>query len=183
MTSSALTRCMKNGTQFWIEPCIEADTEHTREFLQSQILDGFDRLSLQSRWQRFISPINKLSQKQLDYLTRLDGRGRVAWCASTLERGAVLGIGLARYIKLADEEGVAEFAITVVDDYQGQGVGRELLGRLITAARDNKLEILRGYMLPSNRRMLRLCKHFGAQFRSDDPNFLVAEIGLGEVVN
>jgi acetyltransferase len=176
MKTSALDCRMKNGVPYKIEPCVEADTEHTPEFLKIQIASGFDRLSTQSRWQRFASPLSRLSASQLDYLTSLDGKDRVAWCASTQEGKDVTGIGLARYVKSPDESGVAEFAITVVDAYQGQGVGYELLKRLIASAGSNHIAMLKGYILRSNKRMLALCKRFDAVFHDEDPTFLVAEI-------
>lgn len=176
MKASALNCRMKNGVLYKIEPCVEEDTEHTPEFLKMQIASGFDRLSTQSRWQRFASPISRLSASQLDYLTSLDGKDRVAWCASTQETEGVTGIGLARYIKLPEEADVAEFAITVVDAFQGQGVGYDLLKQLIASAHNNHISILRGYVLRSNKRMLALCRRFDAVLHNEDPTFLVAEI-------
>ncbi|MES9990797.1 MAG: GNAT family N-acetyltransferase [Candidatus Thiodiazotropha sp.] len=102
----------------------------------------------------------------------------MAWCAYVAAQEGDRGIALARYIRLDGEDGVAEFALTVVDAFQGQGVGNELLKRLIETARDNRIAILRGYILPSNRPMLNLCEKRGAVVRREDSSSLVAEILL-----
>lgn len=169
---------MKDGTPYTVQPCVEQGTAHTAEFLKTQIASALDKLSVQSRWQRFASPIARLTDAQLDYLTRLDGKDRVAWCAAVERDGDEHGIGLARYIRLADDPGVAEFAVTVVDEFQAQGIGYALLTKLKETARDNGLTALRGYVLPSNRHMLALCRRLGANISTPDSGFVTAEIAL-----
>ena len=134
-------------------------------------------MSPQTRWMRFAASGN-LTEAQLDFLTKLDGKDRVAWCASVRDKGKEIGVGLARYIRLSEEEDVAEFAITVVDKYQGRGIGTALLKKLIESARENEIHRLRGHVLASNKRILSLCKSFGADIRVEDSSFLTAEISL-----
>lgn len=171
---------MKNGTPYRIQLCIEPETQHTPEFLKDQIAKALESLSSQSRWQRFASPMNHLSEAQLDYLANLDGKDRVAWCASICTENNERGIGLARYMKLTDEDNVAEFAITVVDEFQGQGIGYELLKKLIETARGNYLEILRGYILSSNKHMLSLCERFDASLHQEDFSLIRADIVIAK---
>ena len=175
--SSIIKRLMKNGTPYQIGLCVEPGTQHTPEFLKSQIANAFDSLSSISRQQRFFSPIKSLSDKQLDFLTSLDGKDRVAWCASIyIDHHEERGIGLARYVRLADENKVAEFALTVVDEFQRQGIGYELLKKLVETARNNGLEILRGYVLLSNTPMLSLCRRFNASIHLEDSSLVRADI-------
>jgi acetyltransferase len=133
-------------------------------------------MSHHSRQQRFAAPVVTLTDTQLDHLTRLDEKDRVAWCAFLQTESEERGIGLARYVRLDDEENVAEFAITVVDEFQGQGIGTELLNRLIESARSNSIETLRGYILPSNEAMLALCRRVGADTVREDASTLRADI-------
>ena len=105
---------MRDGTPFRVQLCVEPGTPHSPEFLRGQIAEAFGRLSTRSRWQRFSAPVHRLSDRQLDYLTDIDNRDRVAWCASASRGSQRIGIGLARYIRLHDEPDVAEFALTVV---------------------------------------------------------------------
>lgn len=169
---------MNDGTRYRVQPCVEKGTAHTAEHLKAQIARGLDSLSVQSRWDRFASPIAHFSDQQLDYLTDLDGKDRVAWCASIERNGAEQGIALARYVRLAADEMTAEFAITVVDDYQGRGIGYAMLQQLMHSACDNGLTLLRGYVLPGNRRMLALAKRAGARLHIRGTDFIVAEIAL-----
>jgi acetyltransferase len=170
---------MKNGNPYRLSLCIEREGRHNPAYLREQISSGVERLSSQSRWQRFASPINKLSDRQLDYLTNLDGVDRVACCAYTQTDEGERGIGLARYVRLANENNIAEFAMTVVDEFQGQSIGYALLNKLIETAGDNSIQILRGMVLPSNRPMLSLCKRFNAKISQDD-SFLRADITVSE---
>ncbi len=172
---------MRDGTPFRVQLCVEPGTPHSPEFLRCQITEAFDRLSNQSRWQRFAAPVHQLSDRQLDYLTDIDNRDRVAWCASVGHGEQETGIGLARYIRLTDEPDVAEFALTVVDAYQGQGVGSELMKRLFDTARHNSLQTLRGYVLRGNQRMLAICKRLGATLSAADSSTIVADIDLSEL--
>ena len=178
MHSKPVRLAMKDGTPYAVQPCVEQGTAHTAEFLKTQIASALGKLSVQSRWQRFASPMARLTDAQLDYLTRLDGKDRVAWCAAVERDGDEHGIGLARYVRLADEPAVAEFAVTVVDEFQAQGVGYALLTKLQETARDNGLTSLRGYVLPSNRRMLALCRRLGADISTPDSGFVTVEIAL-----
>jgi protein lysine acetyltransferase len=44
-------------------------------------------------------------------------------------------VGVARYVRNADDPYAAEIAITIVDDWQGRGLGTELLAQLSDRAR------------------------------------------------
>lgn len=169
---------MKNGTRYRIQPCVEPDSLHSREFLKTQIADALQRLSGESRWLRFAAPVSRLSEQQLDALTSLDGWDRMAWCASIVEDGREGGVGLARYVRLEAGGDVAEFALTILDDYQGQGVGYQLLRRLAASAAANGIRTLRAHVLRGNRRMLALARRCGARTRSADAAFIVVEIPL-----
>ncbi|OOZ42744.1 hypothetical protein BOW52_01785 [Solemya elarraichensis gill symbiont] len=169
---------MKNGNAYHIQLCVEPETNHTPEFLRAQLENGMAGLSSQSRWQRFASPINTLSKEQLDYLSNIDGINHMAWCASLLQEGKERGIAIARYVKLPDEFGVAEFAITVMDAYQGQGIGYELIKKLVESASANRLNTLRGHVAPGNRRMLNLCKQCGASIQTEGHSSVVVEIDI-----
>ena len=89
-------------------------------------LRGFDRLSPSSRYRRFMGGMHSLSDETLRYLTCVDCRDHVAIVAVTRAPGAEAetGLGIARFIRTADDPTVAEAAITVIDDVQGKGLGR-----------------------------------------------------------
>jgi GNAT superfamily N-acetyltransferase len=120
---------------------------------------GFARLSPESRYRRFMSPTADLSEARLRYLTEVDHVDHEALVA--LEPGSDEGIGVARYVRLEDPE-VAELAVAVLDEWQGNGVGSLLLQRLAAAARENGIERFSAMILEENRPMLSLIQELGA---------------------
>ncbi|MBY4898595.1 GNAT family N-acetyltransferase [Cupriavidus sp. AU9028] len=60
-----------------------------------------------------------------------------------------------------DAHGQAELALVVDDRWQGRGIGRALLGRLVREARERGLQALHGEVLSENRRMLALARDQG----------------------
>ncbi len=177
MSAIPSSSVMKDGRPFLIRPCACEECGHSVEGMRQAIRDGLRRMSPQSRWQRFAGPVSELSESELDYLTDLDGKDRVAMCAGVMEDGHANGGGLARYFRLAGEPDVAEFAVTVIDEYQGQGIGTALLAALLEVARSNGIRRLRGYLMPGNRAMLQLCKRFNADVQRDGA-FFRAEISV-----
>ena len=119
--------------------------------------EGFARLSTRSRFQRFLSAKSRLSEEELRYLTAVDGERHVAIGAVTWDdTGEEVGLGVARFIRLAETPEVAEMAITVVDDAQGKGLGRVLMDILVEAARERGVERFEVRVLAGNEAMYRL---------------------------
>lgn len=52
-------------------------------------------------------------------------------------------VGAARFIRLADDPDVAEFAVTIIDDMQRKGLGPVFYERLTAAARERGVKNLR----------------------------------------
>ncbi len=74
------------------------------------------------------------------------------------DRPEIIGIG--RLIKTHDLE-EAEFAIVISDDWQGKGLGSELLKRLVQIGKQERLSRITAYILPDNVPMQRVCKKLG----------------------
>jgi acetyltransferase len=73
----------------------------------------------------------------------------------------------------------AEVAVLVNDDYQGHGLGTELVRLLIQVGRDEKLQEIVANILPENLAMRALANHFGFKIReTDDPCMIVAVLSL-----
>jgi GNAT superfamily N-acetyltransferase len=119
--------------------------------------EGFERLSARARFQRFLSPKSRLTEEELRYLTEVDGEGHVAIGVVTWDEiGQEVGLGVARFFRLAHMPEVAEVAITVVDDAQGKGLGSLLMDNLVEAARERGVERFEFRVLPGNQPMYRL---------------------------
>jgi RimJ/RimL family protein N-acetyltransferase len=86
-----------------------------------------ERLGPQSRLQRYLAPKPRLSRRDLDDLSAVDGHHHVALVA--LVGVPAEPIGVARYLRYR-EAAVAEIAVEVVDAWQRRGVGRLLLTQL-----------------------------------------------------
>jgi ribosomal protein S18 acetylase RimI-like enzyme len=126
---------------------------------------GLETLSLQSRLTRFFAPLPHLSPQQLDYLTNVDQRGHVAWGA-LIDGEELVGIGIGRFARLADEPDLAAAAVTVLDAFQRQGVGRLLLALLYRAAQQLGLRGFRAYVLLSNEHLIRSLQALGGRIVS-----------------
>src|SRR5215831_2430990 len=97
------------------------------------LADGFTRLGPASRQLRFLRRKDELSAAELRHYTHVDHHDHEALGA--LEHTGGRGVGIARYVRDADDPHAAEIAVTVVDDWQGRGLGTELLIRLSARAR------------------------------------------------
>jgi RimJ/RimL family protein N-acetyltransferase len=92
------------------------------------LADGFARLSPESRATRCLGAKKDLSPAELRYLTDVDHHDHEALGAVEYPGGQ--GVGIARYIRHPSDPRAAEIAVTVVDDWQGRGLGAELIRQL-----------------------------------------------------
>ena len=124
----------------------------------------FSRMSPDSRYRRFFRGIAELTPGMLDYLTVVDGFDHFVLIAFTesLDLKEEAGVGVARFVRLKDDPEAAEAAVSVVDDYQGRGVGRLLLTTLVMAAQERGVKTFRGEVLASNEPMRKLLEAAGA---------------------
>lgn len=112
---------------------------------------GFERLSPESRYRRFLSTKKRLSDDELSYLTEVDGISHFALGATARDAdGSECGVGIARFVCSADDPSSAEPAIAVADDWQHAGLGTLLLRRLVEAARERGVQRFEGRALASN---------------------------------
>jgi RimJ/RimL family protein N-acetyltransferase len=143
-----------------------------------KLREGFNRLSRQSKLYRFLSSPGNLTESQLRYLTEIDHVHHLAWCAYIDDEGEESGIGVARYVRLEESPQVAEFAITVADEFQNRGVGRALLDRLIHSAREKGVERFAGYLLRDNAAMLHILEAFPCRRTDAGGNVLLVEFPI-----
>jgi RimJ/RimL family protein N-acetyltransferase len=159
---------LQDGTPILVRNLRPGDAE--------ELLRGFARLSAGSRRFRFLSPLHKLSPKQVHELTDVDQHDHVAIAARDESRPDHPGIGVARFVRLEQDPEVAEFAITVIDDYQRRGLGTLLLKLLLKAAQALRVRTLRGFLLADNLAMLQLLRKFGATMVRAWDNTLRADL-------
>ena len=109
----------------------------------------FDHLSEQSRYQRFLTAITELSDSQLRYLTEVDHHDHEALIA--VDPGGA-AVGVARFVRL-DDPTLAEAAVTVIDEWQGRGLGTTLTQLLAERAREEGVERFAALLLADNEQM------------------------------
>ena len=140
------------------------------------LADGFTRLGATSRWLRFLTPKRELSPAELRYLTDVDHHDHEALGA--LDQGDGRGVGIARYIRSADDPYAADLAVTIVDDWQGRGLGTELLARLSDRALDEGIHRFTALVSAENVVVGRLLRTRCASLVSRESSTLEYEIAL-----
>jgi len=132
--------------------------------------DGFQRLSPESRYRRFLGPKNTLSPAELRYFSDCDGVSHFA-IGAVVERadGSEEGVGVARFVRSPRTPLAAEAALTVVDARQHNGLGYLLARRLFSAAAERGIRELQFHVLSTNQPMLSLLRKLGqpAEHRAD----------------
>jgi len=146
---------LSDGRVVDIDPISPRDFTAERAFVSA--------LSLSSRYRRFHFGLRELSPEQAHAMTELDPQHEVAFVARPASTGDDAPIVAdARYVLRADSAD-AEFAIAVADDWQGAGLGRELLQRLAAHARSHGVTRLFGDVLWGNNPMLALVRKLGGR--------------------
>lgn len=141
---------IRDGSEVDLRPIDPSDKDLLRE--------GFERLSLESRYERFLSPLDHLSPAVLRYFTEVDHHDHEALVALDPASGRMVGV--ARYVREERPE-VAEAAITVADDWQGRGLGTLLLDELAERAREEGIERFSAYVLARNEDMIGMLFRLG----------------------
>lgn len=144
---------------------------------------GFEALSDESRYRRFLTPKARLTDSELKYLTDVDQESHFALGAALIDAfGREEPVGIARFVRLTSDPVVAEAAVTVLDSVQGRGLGSLLLLRLIAAAQERGIERFRCIVLAENSDMRGLMHHVLPESRDRaDGNAVVIEAPLPDV--
>jgi GNAT superfamily N-acetyltransferase len=124
-----------------------------------QLVRGFERLSRDSVYKRFLSPLPELRPMDLVFLTEVDHHDHEALIA--FDAQAREPVGVARYVRSSADPTRAEFAVTVVDDWQRLGVGTALLRRLSQRAREEGVCCFTALLLAENHEMRGLLEKLG----------------------
>ncbi|HYB50012.1 MAG TPA: GNAT family N-acetyltransferase [Burkholderiaceae bacterium] len=143
---------LRDGRRVILRNVMAQDREKMRSALQA--------LSAESRYSRFMAALREPTPQMLERATRPDPQRELQLVAVAGEGDEQRIVGGARYGAGAQSK-ECEFAVTVVDDWQGQGLARELLKALMGAARARGFERMEGFILASNARMLALANRLG----------------------
>ncbi len=139
---------LSDGRTVAIRPIKPSDADRIEEF--------HGRLSPESIYFRFFTPMPKLSEVMLSRFVNVDYVDRMALIALL---GDVI-IAVARYDRLPGS-GTAEVAFLVDDAHQGRGLATLMLEFLVEAAREAGIHRFIADTLPENARMLRVFRDAG----------------------
>lgn len=134
-------------------------------------------LSPETRSNRLLGGARQITREYIESLVNVDYSRDMALAATTMLDGETL-IGVARYVLEKDNK-TAEFAIVIADAWQGRGIGRRLLRKLIEVAGRRGVKRLYGEILSINRPMLEFVRKLGFRLEPhQDPTLTRALIDL-----
>jgi RimJ/RimL family protein N-acetyltransferase len=157
-----------DGTTLLVRPLERSD--------RAALADAVTRLSDRTRYLRFAASKPRLTEKELDRLTDVDHHGHEALLAIDPKTGR--GIGVARYVRVAAEPDAVEIAATVLDEWQGRGVGTALVTQLAQRARSEGYSKLRASVLAENERSIRMLRRAGFLARPGSGTLREYELAL-----
>ena len=126
---------------------------------KKQISEGLRDMSPESIRNRFLGSKRDFSEKELEYLTTLDGWNHYA--IGIEERDLKKGVAIIRLVRSSHSETEAEVAITIIDKYQKKGLGTFLMNLIFLAASERNIERLSFTFLPGNEGILKLIQKAG----------------------
>jgi len=133
-----------------------------------QLQHYFRSLSTRSRYNRFLGAMSELSRTELGHFIHAGEDDRFSVIATMAIDGFETIVGEARYAIGGGTAGV-EFALSIDDRWQGQGIGSALLQNLECRAAAFGADRLFGDTLRSNDAMIGLARKSGFSFAAN-PN-------------
>jgi acetyltransferase len=161
------TFTLKDGTKIFIRP-VRAEDEPLIVALHA----GHSERTLRMR---FFSLVKTLSRDSLIRLCHLDYAREMALAAVENTGNGPRLLGVSRF-HMDPESREAEFAVVVGDQWQGKGLGRHLMEKLITVAKTMGVKRLVGVVLRENNPMLKLMSQLGFTNRATEDDDVVEAV-------
>jgi RimJ/RimL family protein N-acetyltransferase len=146
---------------------------------RDEVVQAFDRLSRESRYTRFMSPLLQVPATVLERTLQLQDAHELGLVAEIDAPDGIDIVAGARYYVLPGGER-CEFAVTVADRWQGAGLASRLLRALIQGAGARGLKHMEGFVLAENARMLALARRLGFTVQTDpqDATVMIVRLAL-----
>ena len=155
---------LKNGQTILMRPILPEDEPNHLAFDNS--------LSAEDRYKRYFGVRSAMTHEEMAVLTQIDYAREMAFIAVDQSKQTEVTLGAIR--ATIDPDNIeAEFAMAVRTNYQGQGIGRLLLVKLIEYYRTKQTKKLTGYTMLSNRNMASLAKQLGFKVTTDVEDGLI----------
>ncbi|RYP87110.1 GNAT family N-acetyltransferase [Nocardioides guangzhouensis] len=130
---------------------LDGRTAHIRPIRpddDDRLVTFYSRVSDESKYFRFFSPMPVLSDRDVQRFTNVDHHDRVAFVLLLADE--IIAVG--RYDRV--DGGEAEVAFLVEDRHHGRGIAQILLEHLAQAGREQGIEKFVAEVLPNNQRMI-----------------------------
>src|SRR5512133_2216804 len=147
---------MKDGKEVLIRPIRAEDEPLMQKFHET--------LSDRSVYLRYLSPMllsERVTHERLSRVCHSDYAREVALVVDIEDKGERAIIGVGRLSKFRGDDEEARMSLLVSDEYQGEGIGAELVKRLIVAAKHEKIKRIVAIMSAENESMQKLCRKNG----------------------
>ncbi len=128
---------------------------------REEIIHGFESISTETRHKRFLAYKKSLTDSEVEFFSHPDFINHFAYGIQEIKDEVKTPFGISRFVRDSDDRTKAEFAIALRDDYQGKGLGFELMKHTVEEAQRAGVQILYGLTLPENDGILFLMKKFG----------------------
>jgi RimJ/RimL family protein N-acetyltransferase len=142
------------------------------------LVRAYANLGEQSRYRRFFTVMPELPEATLKAAVEVDHTDHEALVAVPLLSTEI--VGECRFIRLPDQPDTAEVGVTVVDAWQGRGLGSALLARLSERALEAGIEYFTAEVLAENRTMLALLPSLGQVETESHGPVVSARVELAE---
>lgn len=165
---------MRDGTPATIRPIRPED-----EPLMVRFHETLSERSVYFRYMQMLQLSQRIAHERLSRLCFIDYDRAMALVVERRDphTGVDEIVAVGRLTRLSPW--LAEFAIVIADAYQRQGIGSELLGRLVQIGRDERLRQIRADILPENLGMQRVSEKHGFRLRAEQDGRLIrAELNL-----
>jgi acetyltransferase len=171
---------MKDGNPVTIRPIRPED-----EPLMVRFHETLSERSVYLRYFHLMNLEQRVTHERLTRICFIDYDREMALVAvrRNPETGESEILGVGRLMKIHGTQ-EPEIAALISDNWQGRGLGRELLARLLTVASDDKLAKVVADILPDNRGVMRICEKLGFSLKhSLDDEVVRAEFKLVRVAD
>jgi acyl-CoA hydrolase len=149
-------RTTKQNVRLFMRPVKISDEPLVKDFYYA--------LSDKSIYRRFLTVRRQMPHKDLQkHFVIIDYTREMAILAVRSYLGQEVIAGIAQYCICGDTLS-AEASIVVRDDFQGKGIGLELLSYLVTVAKNQGLHTFTADVLPDNMAIIRLIEKLGLKF-------------------
>jgi acetyltransferase len=133
----------------------------------------FSQLTPEDIYFRFFRSIRSLPHTEMARLTQIDYDREMAFIATAHdENGKPETLGVVRTITDPDNQ-CAEFGIIVRSDQKGEGLGHDLLEKMVRYCRERGTGGIMAQVLPQNRAMLNLSRRLGFKTRYNEAEEVV----------